>query len=278
MDAQREFLQGLSIRQLKGLILKSGLEHFDCIEKHDLVQRAVQAQQQLKAPPEPTLSSELAERCEAAVAEDDGMAEAQRSSVVRLRGLLTDADIEAIHALAARLRGPGSKPSGKYGGAWDTCYLSAGGAFVAALPAIAEKLFRAAREVDAAQGWNLLSGKDVAPRVVEYHTVTQHGSLPWARHFDEGSLLTIDCMLSDTAEFGSGAFQTLEPDGTLLAHPFERGDVQIFRSHKYHCVEQVSSGTRRVLVIELWDGPARSCAHRCGRRLGVCPLECSEAA
>ena len=166
MHAQREFLQGLSISHLKRLILKAGLEHFDCLEKHDLVQRAEQAQQR-KAPPEPTLSSELAERCEAAVAEDDGMAEAQRSSVVRLRGLLADGDIEAIHALAARLRGAGTKPSGKYGGAWDTCYLSAGGAFVAALPAIAETLFRAAREVDAAQGWNLCSGRTVTPRVIE---------------------------------------------------------------------------------------------------------------
>ena len=49
MHAQREFLQGLSISHLKRLILKAGLEHFDCLEKHDLVQRAEQAQQRKRA-------------------------------------------------------------------------------------------------------------------------------------------------------------------------------------------------------------------------------------
>jgi len=37
----------------------------------------------------------------------------------------------------------------------------------------------------------------------------------------------------------------------------------VFPSHKYHGVEAVEKGVRRVLVAELWEGPPRTCAHRC---------------
>jgi hypothetical protein len=106
-----------------------------------------------------------------------------------------------------------------------------------------------------------------------YHSVSTHGSLPWVHHFDAGSIITIDTMLSDADEFEGGEFQTLETDGTMKSYAFERGDVLIFLSHKYHCVQRVRSGSRRVLVIELWDGAERICAHRCERRFGVCELE-----
>ena len=197
-------------------------------------------------------------------------------------------------------------------GPWNTIYLHTGGAFGSHLPELQSRLIRAAREVDASQPcWGLLP-PHVAVRVAEYHTVQTHGSLPWcssgielaafghscslpspldlsmhlttrlsnpirdrrARHFDEGSLLTIDCMLSDPSrDFTGGTFQTLEPSGELAPHTFLHGDVQIFQSHKYHCVSPVSSGMRRVLVIELWDGAERRCAHRCEQRTGKCPLE-----
>ena len=32
---------------------------------------------------------------------------------------------------------------------------------------------------------------------------------------------------------------------------------------KYHNVERITSGTRRVLVAELWEGPEKECGHRC---------------
>mmetsp|Transcript_30254 Transcript_30254/g.78453 ORF Transcript_30254/g.78453 Transcript_30254/m.78453 type:complete len:104 (-) Transcript_30254:1128-1439(-) len=88
---------------------------------------------------------------------------------------------------------------------------------------------------------------------------------------------TIDCMLSHADDFEGGDFQTLEVDGRLQSHPFMRGDVQIFRSHKYHSVSNITAGERRVLVIELWEGPERFCAHRCDRRVGMCPFECEPA-
>jgi hypothetical protein len=59
--------------------------------------------------------------------------------------------------------------------------------------------------------------------------------LPWTHHYDAGSLVTIDAMLSSTDDFEGGAFQTLEPDGELKKHTFEIGDVMVFQSHKYHC-------------------------------------------
>ena len=65
-----------------------------------------------------------------------------------------------------------------------------------------------------------------------------------AEHLDYGSLITIDFMLSDTSEFEGGQFHTLEPDGQLQPHTFERGDAIIFLSHKYHCVTPVTAGRR----------------------------------
>ena len=64
-------------------------------------------------------------------------------------------------------------------------------------------------------------------------------------------------MLSDpAADFAGGTFCTPEPDGSLTQHTFERGDLMVFQSHKYHMVQRVTSGTRRVLVLELWVGAA----------------------
>ena len=48
--------------------------------------------------------------------------------------------------------------------------------------------------------------------------------------------------------------QTLEADGTLLDHPWEQGDALFFLSHKYHCVSELTRGTRSVMVSELWQG------------------------
>ena len=79
-----------------------------------------------------------------------------------------------------------------------------------------------------------------------------------------------------------GVLGLWDPPIAHYLHPsftrFERGDVQIFQSHKYHCVEPVRRGKRVVLVIELWDGEERRCAHRCERRAGVCEDEARASA
>ena len=57
-------------------------------------------------------------------------------------------------------------------------------------------------------------------------------------------------------------------------HCLERGDALVFVSHKFHSVSPVTTGCRRVLVAELWHGPARECGHRCMARAGECECEC----
>jgi hypothetical protein len=266
-DSDTEVLGTLPTRELRKFILNHGGEDFGILERSELVERAMMIQQKRPPPEEPVLLSALGSRCEETVGADAQMAD-----------FLSATEIAAVHDLASKVGDSGRSPNHAThrSGAWDTLYLQTGGAFSTHLPSLAGRLLAAAREVDEAQGWHLLgsAGRRVTMRVVEYHTVRTHGSLPWAHHFDEGSLLTIDCMLSCPAvDFAGGVFQTLETDGELQPHPFERGDVQIFRSHKYHCVTPVSAGERNVLVIELWDGDERRCAHRCEQRKGRCPLE-----
>ena len=51
---------------------------------------------------------------------------------------------------------------------------------------------------------------------------------------------------------------------------FEKGDMLLFLSHKYHTVAEVTSGLRQVLILELWQGEERECAHRCEQHWGAC--------
>ena len=37
----------------------------------------------------------------------------------------------------------------------------------------------------------------------------------------------------------------------------------MFVSHRYHNVRPVTAGRRQVLVAEMWEGPEKTCAHRC---------------
>ena len=206
-------------------------------------------------------------------------AEAQRTEVVRVRGLLSTKEIDALHTMHAKLK-PRLGSTGRHSnnqaaaycsGCWETSYLSTDGWFGRAMPELRQKLISTAREVDA-QHWQLLrtATAPVVPRCVEYHTVDAGGSLPFPTHYDTGSLVTIDVMCSDPSEFEGGKFGTLEADGTVRYYPFEKGDALCFVSHKYHHVQPVTAGRRHVLVMELWEGEERSCAHRCERHTGHC--------
>ena len=48
------------------------------------------------------------------------------------------------------------------------------------------------------------------------------------------------------------------------------GDAIVFCSHRHHSVRPVTRGTRRVLVVEFWEGEERECGHRCERARGPC--------
>ena len=213
--------------------------------------------------------------------------EAQSTPVIRLPKVLTDEDIRSLHdfhtslvqleatatgrvrSAAAYKTGAAIEPELEIG--WRITYLNAGGAFARALPHLREKIIAAAVRADATLDVLRNTTHPVVPRCVEYHRVVPPGSLPQPYHNDEGSVLTCDLMLSNPGEdFTGGEFCTMEPDGHLVKHRFERGDCLVFVSHKPHCVSAVTSGERRVLVCELWEGIERECAHRCERHWSRC--------
>ena len=205
--------------------------------------------------------------------------QAQHTHVVRLPKFLSAAEITSVHDAYERLK-PELGTAGRTGanqsaafrqGKWETSYLSTDGAFERELPALRERLIRAMHEVDAAN-WQVMrrATEQISPRCVEYHVVEPGGSLPFPHHHDGGSLVTLDVMLSHPDEFKGGEFQTLEADGNMRSYDFELGDALVFVSHKPHCVQPVLSGRRTVLVMELWEGLERTCAHRCELHWAEC--------
>ena len=72
------------------------------------------------------------------------------------------------------------------------------------------------------------------PRCVECHRLAPGKDVLHRGHYDHGSVLTIDVMLSDPAkDFSGGRFQTVEADGSVRTHPFNQcGDALVFVSHK----------------------------------------------
>jgi hypothetical protein len=164
-----------------------------------------------------------------------------------------------------------------------TTYLSTDNLLERHDPALVRRLVQAAREADIAQQWGLLhppasasagsEGGEIGDsindrdylnvRVMELHDVEPGGALSDKMHFDGGSLVTLDVMLSRPGlDFDGGCFTTPESDGSLARHAFQQGDLMVFPSHKYHFVEPVTAGHRSVFVVELWRGENRGCAHR----------------
>jgi hypothetical protein len=145
--------------------------------------------------------------------------------------------------------------------------------------------------------WHLFADpRRLHVRVVEYHRQVAPGpGLPDPKHYDMDSCITVDIVLSAPPfmssgdngdngesgeicerEFEGGAFCTLEASGSVANHStaFQRpGDAVMFVSHKFHCVQKVTKGTRRVLVLEFWRGPTRTCDHRCESLSVICRRE-----
>lgn len=160
-------------------------------------------------------------------------AEAQKTNVVRIPGFLTASEVHEIHELYAELkprlgsagRTTSNQAAAYRQGKWETAYLSTDGLFAKCMPELRARLIEKAARVDA-DHWQLLprAVAPVVPRCVEYHTVEAGGSLPFLTHYDAGSLVTIDVMLSDSRDFEGGEFRTLECDGTMRRYPFEKGE------------------------------------------------------
>lgn len=208
----------------------------------------------------------------------EALPDAQRSVVARVPRFLSDNEIVDIHLAVERVgQRLGSqdihKRQGAPEGSWSTVFMNHH--LLELLPSLHQRLLEAACDSDAAN-WRLLDDHrhELAFRCVEYHSVSVGGGIPMRKHHDFGSLLTLDVMLSDpSSDFEGGRFCTLEADGTLKAHTFERGDLLIFQAHKYHCVQPVNEGRRTVLVAEIWEGLPRRCPRRCNTPWGPCDCQ-----
>ena len=79
-------------------------------------------------------------------------------------------------------------------------------------------------------------------------------------------MYTVDVMLAQPGDdFDGGEFVGGDEPAFVNA-----GDAIVFCSHKHHSVLPVTRGTRRVLVVEFWEGEERACGHRCERASGPC--------
>jgi hypothetical protein len=146
---------------------------------------------------------------------------------------------------------------------WKTIYLHTNREIQKKLPQLFDKIMDRIKLKDK-ETYNLLKDKEnLSIRTIEYHEVSKGGGLPQKNHFDGGSLYTIDIMLVDTNEFTGANFMTLENDDEFKIHKFNYGDALLFYSHKYHSISELKSGLRKVLVLEVWQGEEKSCAHRC---------------
>lgn len=198
--------------------------------------------------------------------------DAQDLPVEKVAGLFSPEDVAQVLDLLSASADLG-RDTRNLDGSWETHYLHTGHLFQRRLPHLRERLLQAARDADARCGWGLLADRrQLNLRVVEVHSVSPGGGLADWTHLDFGSLITLDVMLADPRDdFSGGAFTTLEKDGRVERHRWERrGDAVIFPSHKYHAVTPVTRGLRRVLVAEVWDGDERSCPHRCSARADRC--------
>lgn len=196
---------------------------------------------------------------------------ARQSSVVKLPKLLGAEELDLVKLLSGQLRST-LEPKAATSGQWRTCYLQQDGFARQKLAAILDKLADAAVRQGPAS-WRPCEhdASLLRPRCVEHHLVSPGGALPDPTHFDGGSLFTIDVMLCTPGiDFQGGDFCTMERDGQLHKHSFDKGDALIFLSHKAHCVQPVTEGLRQTLVMELWEGEERRCNHRCHQRSGPC--------
>jgi hypothetical protein len=221
-------------------------------------------------------------------------------------GLLSADQVASVHGFASRVGsscGSVARRRDPLSGvaAWSTTYLSTDLQFQQALPDVVEAIRCAVDAADSAELYFPLPSRGTHPatinssatfpsalgtsnrrgdrrglglRCCEYHTVQQGGELKHAKHYDSGSVFTIDIMLSTPDEdFGGGNFVAAGDFATVGAHhthdadphrAFRRpGDGIVFVSHKMHNVRPVTWGIRHVLVCELWEGPDKGCGHRC---------------
>jgi len=200
--------------------------------------------------------------------------EAQRTRVVAFRQLLTEDDIAEVlrcHKAALEHGDPLETNKQNMSHYKKRCTFlngpsAPGGGLQGHAPQVLGKLLRAAVQAKDKGAWGgtevvgapcPLENVDVRKlsiRIVELWEYEPGGGLVDDRHYDAGSIITVVCQVSPSADFTGGIFRTLEESGTHIEHPMGRGDVMCFVSHKYHNVTPVQTGKRVSLVVELWQG------------------------
>ena len=207
---------------------------------------------------------------------------AQSTPVIKISSLLSIEEVTAITAWGETEFDQSKESSGwelrHWDGSWKVAFLSKNNDFNTRFPNTIAKIKEHVQKIDH-EYWNDAIHQDMPKddktlqvRVIEYHRQVGPGpGLPDVNHYDLNSCATIDIMLSAPGEFSGGTFNTLEESDSLMEHTFSiPGDAIVFVSHKYHSVKKVTHGIRRVLVIELWRGPERTCNHRCESLSMVC--------
>eukprot|EP00930_Biecheleria_cincta_P045435 TRINITY_DN31308_c0_g1_i1.p1 TRINITY_DN31308_c0_g1~~TRINITY_DN31308_c0_g1_i1.p1 ORF type:complete len:244 (-),score=27.51 TRINITY_DN31308_c0_g1_i1:408-1139(-) len=193
---------------------------------------------------------------------------AQTTKPVLLQGFLSSDEIQLVKSLSDKLTSQGLSNDTTFSrSAWCRRNLHADGFVQREAPSFVAKLRDAAlqglcgagieewAEICRSPSFETLA-KRLKPRCIEHHIVSPGGSLSDPHHVDEGSLITLDVMLSrPSTDFGGGDFCTLEGVGNNFdKHYFGQGDAILFVSHKMHCIRHVHRGRREVLVVELWEG------------------------
>jgi hypothetical protein len=179
--------------------------------------------------------------------------EASATEVARIPGFLSLDEIAELRtALAAAQAGHdiNSVEKGPDGGlleedgvdgVWRTSFLHTRGFWRDRLPQFRDKLRRAMETIDEAH-WTVLRGRDAADihfRTVEVHEYSPGGCLSQPKHYDGGSLITMDIMLAlPGVDFEGGAFvaplvdEAGELEGGVARPEFNQGDAVFFLSHK----------------------------------------------
>ncbi|KAH8053463.1 hypothetical protein JL720_14670 [Aureococcus anophagefferens] len=174
--------------------------------------------------------------------------EAQRTAVARIPGFLSARECDDVRDVVRGLKCATIERSAGgqhvFMGPWTTTYLHTDDQFRQRLGGLRSRLLAAAVAVDGRERWGQLDETaDVNFRTAEYHQYQPGGGLRDARHYDAGSLITMDLMLA-----APGADR-----GRRLRHARGRR------------VEPVTRGTR--VLGGGRRGPEKTCAHRC--RSGV---------
>ncbi|XRB13172.1 methyltransferase [Pseudoscourfieldia marina] len=219
--------------------------------------------------------------------DDDAMArrkEADNAPVVRIQHLLTSEDIAKIEtfvqeraevqrgiadhtdaAVSAALFDNNAECAcslvedafhGSSDATHAVLHLHRGGApalerFDEACPGIRAKLMAALYGADV---WRACFCRATDLRSFEYHHYTPGGSVADNQHRDDGSCLTISCLLQ--AASCGGELHTFHSDAWRCHDDLKAGDAVVFLSDKRHNVSCVEAGERHSIVMEVWENEA----------------------